>query len=182
MGWFDSDNTTACAKNFTAIESHDAHSKFYNPNHNFVCLIVGKLFRSAGERVKSYAAMYRNTGDERYARKGAILLARLAYMYPCFDWSYQSVEGLAWDRPDAIHARWGRIVLYGAGMESQIEIPLYEAYDLLFDYIRTNQELATFVGTKVPWIKSPEDLRRMIDRNLLTLGAESLELLAGNDD
>ena len=44
--------------------------------------------------------------------------------------------------------------------------PIY-AYDSLFDYIKGNEDLARSVGRFVPWVKTSEDVRTLLDVYLL---------------
>ena len=51
---------------------------------------------------------------------------------------------------------------------------LAKAYDQLFDFIQDNHEFAEYVGSKVAWVKTPKDVVRFLDTNLLQAGYESL--------
>ena len=53
-----------------------------------------------------------------------------------------------------------------------LQMGLARAYDFLFDYITGNQDLAAAVGRYIPWIKTDEDLRRLIETRILQYGAK----------
>jgi hypothetical protein len=102
-------------------------------------------------------------GDEKAARDAAVALIRLAYVFPTLDVS-RSLQAVA------AHSLWSNIWFgrhrntstYVYGNYTAYHNPLY-AYDALFDYIRGNQDLAESVSRFVPWVRTPDDLIRLID-------------------
>jgi len=111
------------------------------------------------------AEAYLLTGDESAARDAAFMLCRLAYAMPTIDSGRQQLTAaiagnttdLQWGGKD--HWTRRRLNRVNAGAAASIA----GSYDILFDYIRDNQELAAAVGRFIPWIKTPEDVIAFLD-------------------
>jgi len=43
------------------------------------------------------------------------------------------------------------------------ELRLMRAYDLLFPAIRQDKELLRFVGSRIPWVRTTDDLQELFD-------------------
>lgn len=82
---------------------------------------------------------YMVTGDIRYARKAAILLDRLADVYPEFDYATQ---GLVYELP----GRRGAISVWHDAAREIRSLAL--AYDQIFEAISRDQELVDFLASK----------------------------------
>jgi len=112
---------------------------------------------------KVYAAItnlsqsYLLTGDERYAHKAAIMLYRLAEIYPSMDHAKQSRYGLMSAAAGRVYN--GKIVnsIWETGLSRQLVI----AYDMIWDSIDSDSELQKLYG------KNGTEIRSFIEANLL---------------
>ena len=114
------------------------------------------------------------TGDKRYARKGCILLARLASEYPNFT-----------DRKDRLyfgpyggrdpHYTWktGGMITDLIWETFCLEATAY-AYDGLWNYMDQDPEMIVFLKAKGMPVESGQDLRRYIEENLLRVGMQGI--------
>ncbi|MFW5869125.1 MAG: heparinase II/III domain-containing protein, partial [Armatimonadota bacterium] len=123
------------------------------------------------------------TGDEKYAHKCAVLLARLASEYPNHD-----------DRQDRLWAApyGGRHPHYewkGGGMITDL---IWEtfctedavlAYDAIYEYLDDDPELIAFVQQKGIPVEDADDLREYIEHYLLRAAAVALQngAIKGNE-
>jgi len=124
--------------------------------------------------LRSLSQAYLITSDKRYARKGAILLARLASVYP---------NGI--DRKDGLYFSQygGRSPQYSWKTGGRISDLIWEtflseeailAYDALFDYLGEDEELINFLKAKGMPIENADDLRRYIEKYLIGSVMEGL--------
>ena len=60
---------------------------------------------------------------------------------------------------------------YSGWYESSSSVELFQAYDQVFPYIKDNQVFADAVHRFIPWVKTPEDVVRLLDRWLVFAGA-----------
>ena len=128
------------------------------------------------EIVGTLPCEYYNRNNLDAARDAAFLLCRIAYTLPADSLqqknSLQQVTCRAeqcFGFADPLNRRYTGV--YGArGLTN-----LARVYDILFDYLKDNQELATAVGRFVPWIKTPADLRAYLDQRLLQYAMRELE-------
>jgi hypothetical protein len=119
-------------------------------------LLGGRLGRGALVEV---GELYEKTGNPDVGWDGAVLLCALAEKYPGFDALTQLALGYRF----SLHGnRFGNV---GS---------LATVYDRLFDVIKGNQELAQFVGSKIAWVKTPDDVVKLLDVYLLQAGVFSL--------
>lgn len=115
--------------------------------------------------------LYHVLGNKNAARDAAFLLCRWAYIYPAM--SDAMVLNGSLTSPAGIYKRDVRLtVRYLNEGLSGLQQGLAVSYDSLFDYIRGNQELAAAVGRFIPWVKTDEDIRRMIETRVLQFGAK----------
>ncbi len=108
------------------------------------------------------ADAYEKTGDPEIAWDGAVALCALAEKYPGFYAPAQLVTGNLRSHPNRnwrVGHKFGDIFW------------LATAYDQLFDFIRNSQELADCVGGRIPWVRTPEDVVRLLDVHLLQAAA-----------
>ena len=130
-------------------------------NHHMTWQYAGGELQQLGER-------YLLTGDERAAHIVAVLLARLAYIYPGMDMRWQQVK------PD--YLRDGRLLLDGPWERSGVLTQACKAYDAVFDYVDRDTALAEFLHAKDPAINTPQDVKRLIEQYLIQLfGADYLD-------
>ncbi|MEN6642090.1 MAG: heparinase II/III family protein [Armatimonadia bacterium] len=124
--------------------------------------------------LRSLSQAWLLTGDKQYARKGCILLARLATEYPNFT-----------DRKDRLfygpyggrdpHYTWktGGMITDFIWESFCLEATAY-AYDGLYNYMDQDPELIAFLQAKGMPIKDGNDLRRYIEDNILRVGMQAL--------
>lgn len=123
------------------------------------------------------ALRYHLANDTEAARDGAFLLAIWALQYPGLQELYQNLErNCAIPNPDYgqdwrfDRRRDGKLAYYGWATEDHKH--LLKAYDQLYDYIATSQELANALRRYIPWIQTPDDVVRLIDMSLLDTGVQ----------
>lgn len=156
------------------------------PDDGLGCLVDGKRYYFLIEYahmayanntipcLRSLSQAWVLTGDRRYARKGCILLARLASEYPNFT-----------DRQDRLyfgpyggrdpHYRWktGGVITDLIWETFCLEATAY-AYDGLWNYMDQDPEMLAFLKDKGMPIETGDDLRRYIEEKLLRVGMEGL--------
>lgn len=119
--------------------------------------------------------LYHALDNQNAARDAAFLLARWAWTYPTH--TDAQTLGYAVIAPASMYNRDMRLVLRGlmfyrgSSRGANLQQGLTLAYDFLFPYIKGNQELAGAVGRYIPWVKSDEDLRGLIETRILQFGA-----------
>lgn len=100
---------------------------------------------------------YLLTGDKRYAHKAAVMLYRLAQVYPEMDYANQSRYGLMMKAQNSVYN--GKVV--NAIWETGFTQDAVEAYDGIWNSIDEDMELQKLYG------KSGKDVRGFIEANLL---------------
>lgn len=144
--------------------------------------IVDLMTDSAGvqiighEIVGALPCEYFNRNNLDAARDAAFLLCRVAYTLPAAAMqqknSLQQVTcrvDQCFGFNDPLNRRYTGV--YGSHGVTN----LARTYDILFDYIKGNQELATAVGRFVPWIKTPDDVRAFLDQRILQYAMREIE-------
>ena len=121
------------------------------------------------------AKRWREAGDVEAARDGAIALARYAYVFPSIE-SATYLCNLSRD-PGAygrnmFDRRREAEAMFLTHYQSYLHAP--ESYDALFDYIQGNQELADSVRRFVPWVRTPEDVVKLMDVYLVQMTAKRI--------
>jgi hypothetical protein len=129
------------------------------------------------------AQIYQKYNDAEVAWDAAVMLAALAERYPALDTRVQGKTIQFRLNPDPFVFSQGPGKFVYSGWASAKWADLVTAYDQLFDAIKDNQELANFLGTKIPWIKTPRDVIELIDTNLLQHGMDAYHRrqFQGND-
>lgn len=118
--------------------------------------------------VTALAQAYIYTGDVAYAHKGAILLDRIADVYPEMDLDGYSKLGLY-----NSHGGTGQGRIQGSIWETRVAESLAIAYDLLYDGMAEDSNLVPFLSDKAKqWDiendkSSLEKIRENIENNLL---------------
>jgi len=142
---------------------------------------------------------YFSNGVPDIGHDGAMALVRLAYDWPALEMNLHEVR-LCTQSPDLDYSQdWsfpqhrnGKMLYTG---DSGQEMPwLFNTYDQLFPYIQSNQVFAAAVHREVPWVNTPQDVIRLLDRFLVfasvmdaTNGSQEIdpsgnvELLAGQE-
>ena len=148
-----------------------------NPNKGKVwaeiAVEVMHRIRHYPQLMRKAADEWRKKGDVDAAHDGAIALARYAYRFP----SVESATYLCNASRDP--GAYGRN-LYNRRRETAamwlrhyaiyLETPTH--YDKLFDYIQGNEELAASIARFVPWVKSSQDVVKLIDMYLVQTTAK----------
>ena len=117
--------------------------------------------------------LYHALGNRNAARDAAFLLCRWAHIYPTF--SDAMILSGSLIAPAGIYKRDLRLRtrFLNEGVDG-LQQGLAVSYDYLFDYIKGNQELAQAVGRFVPWVRTDEDVRRLIETRILQFGARQV--------
>jgi len=127
-----------------------------------------------GEFMRRLPFLYHALGDERAARDAALILCKWASMYPGL--TDDLTLGFAVFPCGDDYKRDTRLIQRRFGYQrfTNLMTGLLVSYDLLFDYIKGNQELAGAVGRYLPWIKTEEDVRTMIESRLTQFAARQV--------
>jgi len=104
-------------------------------------------------------ARYHLGGDETYARDMALLLCRFAYDLPMFSLYHTVGFAATKDEVPWMARRYYQWILLNHAFA--------DTYDRLFPFIQGNQELASAVGRFVKWVKTPDDLVKLLDTCLV---------------
>lgn len=129
------------------------------------------LYPNEGDTSQSLPDRFLLSGDTEAAADGALLLVAWAYRFPAYDYKKHSIDNIYFaGKPFKTGTGYGR------GPSGQWSGPEYvrlcHAYDKLFPYIQGNAEFARRVGRFVPWVKSPDDVIKLIDTFLVQRGAQ----------
>jgi len=137
--------------------------------------VVSNRIQSWGHFISGGAQFFRRgEANTDYARDSAIALVRFAYDFPTLDmyrWiSHVSVDPAARNRyilrgRQNTAGTWGNFIRFLAPVEQ---------YDALFDYIRGNEDLAHSIGRFVPWVKSSDDVLKLLDVYLVQTMAKRI--------
>ncbi len=138
---------------------------------NHQAAIMKALCPGEGDPSLGLPDRYLLGGDREAAADGAFLLAALAYRFPGYDYKLHAAEHIFYEgsafKPGSGYGRGP------AGQWSGAEyVRLCYAYDKLFSYIQGNADLAARLGRFVPWVKTPDDVVRLIDTFLIQRGAQ----------
>jgi hypothetical protein len=163
----------------------DFNDAIYSVNTTPWALVIG---RDRPGLIVDAAEAYEKTGHAEFGWDGAVLLCALAEKYPALDYFAQAIGGAASQvcnvgmaRPFMFQCPPGKNVYRGWSSDTMLKMAT--AYDKLFDFIQDNQALAAFVGTRIPWVKTPADVIKLLDVNLLQSGMDGCNrtYIAGDD-
>ncbi len=149
-----------------AREDHAGWVAYYN--HHI-------LWQYLGGELRRLSLRYLLFHDEQAAHRVGLLLARMAYVYPGMN--------MRWQQVDDHYLRAGRLLVDGNWERTQVLVPACRAYDAVWEYLGEDQALADFLHAKDPAIETPDDVRALIDVNLIQVfGFDWLrrELSGGN--
>jgi len=124
-----------------------------------------------GKRAAADAESYYLYNDRKAARRAAFKLVRIAQVLPTWNNRQALVHSVADYRhtfKQETSCRKRTMVNYAPG----IRIKNVRVYDLLFDFIQGNEELAFAVSQFLPDIRTSEDLVRFLDTNILQYTAD----------
>lgn len=105
-------------------------------------LIYGQWKQFVVNGIRNLAAAYVLTGEPIYAHKAAILLDRVADLYPTFDYLTQ---GLSYEQANPITGA-GKVSVWHDACRESRELAL--AYDMIFPAIQVDAELVKFLSAK----------------------------------
>ncbi|MBM4030187.1 MAG: hypothetical protein FJ291_00190 [Planctomycetes bacterium] len=129
-----------------------------------------------GTLVRRNVGEYLKSGDTTAARTAAIALARFAYAFPAIDaanfLTYVVRDPGPYGRDIRCRRRDSTATFY-PHYPLYVDPILYD-YDALFDYIKDNAELAESLGRFVPWVKTPQDVVKLIDAYLVQTTAKRI--------
>lgn len=130
---------------------------------------VHQLYREYYQRVGAALQRYKQRGQADDAHDAALTLVRFAYAFPTLDYSRYLTCTVHDPGPfgrDYSCRRRETVAFFLPHYPMYVDPLLYQ-YDELFDCIRKNQPLAASVGRFVPWVKTPQDVIRLIDTYLV---------------
>ena len=140
-------------------------------------LIFGQFHQRIQAGIKKMAAAYVLTGEMRYAHKAAVLLDRVADLYPTFDFAKQ---GFVYEKPN--HN--GYISVWHDACEETYDLTL--AYDQIFEGIRQDESLIAFLSSQAARYKlsnaktSFTDIQRNIEGGILRDALAHMEKIHSN--
>ncbi|MHC4398451.1 MAG: hypothetical protein ACYTG0_02090 [Planctomycetota bacterium] len=164
---------------------HDDGAGLYFPDPNDpaagaawtpIGLRVHQLRRDYYRQVTAKARQYREGGAQDDAHDAAIALVRWAYDFPTFDFSRYLTSAVRDPGPfnrDYSCRRRATAANFLPHYPLYVK-PVMYSYDELFDVIRSSRLLAESVGRFVPWVKTPEDVIRLIDVYLVQTTAKRI--------
>lgn len=115
--------------------------------------------------ISNLAKAYQLTGDKRYAHKAALMLHRLAEVYPSMNHEEQSRYGQLMKARNSVYS--GKIV--NRIWETSIVRQSAEAYDAVWESIDGNMALQKYLG------KSGAEIREYIEANFLEESLRAFE-------
>jgi len=119
------------------------------------------IWQSTGSEMLRLAERHILLGDAKAAHQVGVLLARLAYIYPGMDMTWQQVQ--------ANYLRPGRLLVDGNWERTGVTVLAAQAYDAIFDHLDQDWELVRFLQRKDDAIQSPADVKALIDTYLIQI-------------
>lgn len=149
-------------------DTNGAHFFFPTAVANYSA-INGGLY---GLTYRNYLYNYQHGGHALEGRDLALRLVSVAYQLP----TYSVLHKLNVVLGDPARNKGRRLAHEDRAVHYQFLEweQLAATYDLLFDLIQNNQELADAVGRYVPWVKTPRDVVALLDTYLLQYGAREM--------
>ncbi len=118
-----------------------------------------QTWQRLGAHVEKLAFRYLLNNDEDAAHRAAVLLCRLAYVYPGMNKRWQQVKSR--------YLRPGRLLIDGNWEREAVLVEAAYAYDAIFDYIDRDKKLVAFLQTKDPAIRSADNVKQLLDTYLI---------------
>ncbi|MCL4201898.1 MAG: hypothetical protein KJ000_05345 [Pirellulaceae bacterium] len=137
---------------------------------------VRELIRDYYNRVGRSLQSYKQRGNPDDAHDAAIALVRYALDFPTFDDSESLSSTVSDPGPFGRDASCRRRFTEANFLPHypMYVRPIMFQYDELFEAIRDNRQLADSVGRFVPWVKTPDDVIRLIDIYLVQTVAKRI--------
>ncbi|MGQ9650519.1 MAG: heparinase II/III domain-containing protein [Phycisphaerae bacterium] len=122
--------------------------------------IYGQWKQAVLGGIRTLSAAYLLTGDAVYAHKAAVMLDRVADLYPLFDYKEQAV---CYERRLGSN---GYVSIWHDACEETRELVM--AYDMIFDAVRGDADLVTFLSDKARemGLENPKGSFADIQRNI----------------
>lgn len=122
--------------------------------------IYGQWKQAVLGGIRTMSAAYLLTGDTAYAHKAAIMLDRVADLYPLFDYEEQAV---CYERRLGSN---GYVSIWHDACEETRELVM--AYDMIFEAVRGDANLVTFLSRKARecGLENPKSTFADIQRNI----------------
>jgi hypothetical protein len=146
---------------------------YYSPRANLLGKRVQFFLGQLGTwdyRGASLPKKYFDEGDPDVGHDAAMALVRLAYDWPALEMNLHELR-LSTQNPDLeYNTDWSADrngKYFYRGWSGDGTVGLMNAYDQVFPYIQNNQLFADEVHRFIPWVKSPEDVIRFLDRQLV---------------
>jgi hypothetical protein len=121
-------------------------------------------------RGANIASQYFEKGDPNVGHDAAMALVRLAYDWPAVERNLHE-QRLCTGSPDfEFNTDWSAErngKYFGDGWSGDMASGLITAYDQLFPYIKDNTLFADEVHRFIPWVQTPQDVVRFLDRWLV---------------
>jgi oligo-alginate lyase len=151
--------------------------------HKYIGYYAWKYWRELAARgVPALARSFVFTGEQRYAHKAAILIDRIADVYPDMDWNVYALRG--WYHSDG-RSKKGKIE--GSIWEASVIAEVAQAYDAILSGTAGDDELFAFLGAQAQRHKLPpkgtrELFVRNVDDNVLRCARQAVldERIKGN--
>jgi hypothetical protein len=136
---------------------------------------VSNRIRDYYRYISERTGQWQRTGEPDRAHDAAIALARWAYSFPTIDFA-NYLSSLVRDKGpygrDYRCRRRETVALFLPHYAGYVET-LYN-YDSLYNFIKDNQDLAESIGRYVPWVRTPQDVIKLIDVYLLQTTAKRI--------
>lgn len=118
------------------------------------------------DKASKLTMQYYRYNDLNAARDAALLVCRQAYDAPAYITYYKRTARFVRRHPNSNRAGFRKE--FNAYLSPRILAVAYN-YDMLFDFIKGNEELTQAVSAFVPWIRNNRDLLAFLDQRLLGL-------------
>jgi len=116
---------------------------------------------------------YFETGNADTGHDAAVALMRVAYDWPAVEMNLHEIR-LCTHAPDfEFNTDWSRNrngKYFYDGWSGSNMVELLTAYDQIFPYIKDSQALADSMKRFIPWVQTPKDVIRFLDRYLVFAG------------
>jgi len=131
-----------------------------------VASAVTERLRSYMHRLESGGRFFLSGQNPDFAHDSAVALIRFAYDYPtiefprylCFVTTDPGPYRRSILRRKQMECYWANYIRF---------LTAVECYDRLFDYIQGNEDLARSVGRFVPWVRTSDDVLKLLDAYLV---------------
>ena len=137
---------------------------------------VGTFYREYYGRAGAGLKAWKHKGEYDDAHDAAIGLVRWAYAFPTLDyanWITSVVHNVGPFGRDYRCRRRETVAFFMPHYPMYVK-PIMYHYDELYDFIKGNQSVADSVSRFVPWVKTPQDVIKLIDVYLVQTTAKRI--------